>query len=60
MKADEAVKRGCSPLARIVSWAQCGVDPKIMGTGPIPAVRKAVSTGLYLARPGIIPQAETA
>ena len=34
----------CSlPLARIVSWAQCGVDPQIMGMGPVPAVNKAVS-----------------
>ena len=32
-----------APLARVVSWAQAGVDPAIMGTGPIPAVRKAVS-----------------
>lgn len=31
-----------APLARVVSWAQAGVDPAIMGTGPIPAVRKAV------------------
>src|SRR5580692_10754084 len=34
MKASEAAKRGKTPLARIVSWAQAGVDPKIMGTGP--------------------------
>ena len=34
----------CSPpLARVVSWAQCGVDPQIMGMGPVPAVNKAVS-----------------
>lgn len=34
----------CSlPLARVVSWAQCGVDPQIMGMGPVPAVSKAVS-----------------
>lgn len=38
----EAVRRGLSPLARIVSWAQAGVDPSVMGTGPIPAVRKAL------------------
>ncbi len=31
------------PMARIVSWAQAGVDPKIMGTGPIPAIKAAVS-----------------
>lgn len=38
----EAANRGVAPLARIVAWAQAGVDPKIMGTGPIPAVQKAV------------------
>jgi len=42
MAADEAAKRKLTPLARIVSWAQAGVDPKIMGTGPIPASRKAL------------------
>ena len=42
MSADEAKKRGVEPLARIVSWATCGVDPAIMGTGPIPASRKAL------------------
>jgi acetyl-CoA C-acetyltransferase len=42
MTADEAAKRGIEPLARIVSWATCGVDPSIMGTGPIPASRKAL------------------
>ncbi len=42
MKASEAAKRGKTPLARIVSWAQAGVDPKIMGTGPIPASRSAL------------------
>jgi acetyl-CoA C-acetyltransferase len=42
MKADEAARRGVAPLARIVSWATCGVDPAIMGTGPIPASRKAL------------------
>ncbi|HTQ81776.1 MAG TPA: acetyl-CoA C-acetyltransferase [Pseudolabrys sp.] len=39
MKASEAAKLGKTPLARIVSWAQAGVDPAIMGTGPIPASR---------------------
>ena len=35
---------GCStPLARIVSWSQAGIDPSVMGLGPIPAVTKAVS-----------------
>jgi len=42
MSADEAKKRGLKPLARIVSWAQAGVDPAIMGTGPIPASRLAL------------------
>ena len=42
MTADEAKRRGLTPLARIVSWAQVGVDPAIMGTGPIPASRKAL------------------
>jgi acetyl-CoA C-acetyltransferase len=42
MSADEAKKRGLEPLARIVSWAQVGVDPAIMGSGPIPATRKAL------------------
>jgi acetyl-CoA C-acetyltransferase len=42
MTADEAAKRGLKPLARIASWAHAGVDPAIMGTGPIPASRKAL------------------
>ena len=42
MSADEAAKRGLTPLARIASWANAGVDPEIMGTGPIPASRKAL------------------
>jgi acetyl-CoA C-acetyltransferase len=42
MKASEAAKLGKMPLARIVSWAQAGVDPSIMGTGPIPASRAAL------------------
>jgi acetyl-CoA C-acetyltransferase len=42
MSAEEAAKRGVAPLARIVSWATAGVDPSIMGTGPIPASRKAL------------------
>ena len=42
MTADEAAKRGLTPLARIVSWAQAGVDPAIMGSGPIPASRRAL------------------
>ncbi|MDH3662729.1 MAG: acetyl-CoA C-acetyltransferase [Alphaproteobacteria bacterium] len=42
MSADTAAKRGITPLARIVSWATVGVDPAVMGTGPIPASRKAL------------------
>ncbi len=43
MTAEEAVRRGVEPLARIVSWATAGVDPAIMGTGPIPASRAALA-----------------
>jgi acetyl-CoA C-acetyltransferase len=43
MSAKEAEKRGLKPLARIASWAHAGVDPAIMGTGPIPASRKALA-----------------
>jgi acetyl-CoA C-acetyltransferase len=43
MSAAEAAKRGITPMARIVSWATAGVDPSIMGTGPIPASRKALA-----------------
>jgi acetyl-CoA C-acetyltransferase len=42
MTEAEAQRRGIAPLARIVSWAQAGVDPAIMGSGPIPASRKAL------------------
>jgi acetyl-CoA C-acetyltransferase len=42
MSAAEAKKRKLKPLARIASWATAGVDPKIMGSGPIPASRKAL------------------
>ncbi|MEY9365744.1 acetyl-CoA C-acetyltransferase [Bradyrhizobium diazoefficiens] len=42
MTAKQAAKEGKKPLARIVSWAQAGVDPKIMGSGPIPASRAAL------------------
>jgi len=42
MTAQEAEKRGIKPLARIASWATAGVDPSIMGTGPIPSSRKAL------------------
>ena len=42
MSLAEAKKRGIEPMARIVSWAHAGVDPSIMGTGPIPASKKAL------------------
>jgi acetyl-CoA C-acetyltransferase len=42
MSAEEAQKRGIKPLARIVSWATAGVDPAVMGSGPIPASRLAL------------------
>ena len=42
MSAEDAERRGIEPLARIVSWATAGVDPAIMGTGPIPASRRAL------------------
>ncbi|RMC12953.1 hypothetical protein DUI87_10480 [Hirundo rustica rustica] len=42
MKKSEAARRGLMPLARIVSWAQTGIDPSIMGVGPISAIRKAI------------------
>jgi acetyl-CoA C-acetyltransferase len=42
MREAEAAARGLTPLARIASWATAGVDPAIMGTGPIPATRKAL------------------
>jgi acetyl-CoA C-acetyltransferase len=42
MSAEEAQKRGLKPLARIASWATAGVDPAVMGSGPIPASRKAL------------------
>jgi acetyl-CoA C-acetyltransferase len=42
MSAEDAAQRGVKPLARIVSWATCGVDPAIMGTGPIPSSRRAL------------------
>ena len=42
MTRDEADKRNLKPLAKIVSWATCGVDPALMGSGPIPASKKAL------------------
>ncbi len=43
MSADKAAELGIKPLAKIVTWASGGVDPKIMGIGPVPAVRKALA-----------------
>ena len=42
MSAKDASARGLTPLARVASWAQAGVDPKVMGSGPIPASRAAL------------------
>ena len=49
MSEDEARSRGVEPMARIVSWAQVGVDPAIMGSGPIPASRKALEKARWAA-----------
>jgi acetyl-CoA C-acetyltransferase len=49
MSVGEAKKRGITPLARIVSWAHAGVDPAIMGTGPIPASKKALELAGWAA-----------
>jgi len=43
MTEEEAVRRGLTPLARIASWATAGVDPRIMGIGPVPASQKALA-----------------
>ena len=43
MSATEASRRGLTPLARIASWATAGVDPSLMGTGPVPASQKALA-----------------
>jgi acetyl-CoA C-acetyltransferase len=50
MSAKDAAARGLTPLARIASWAQAGVDPKIMGSGPIPASRKALEKAGWRAQ----------
>jgi len=42
MNREESEKRGLAPLAKIVSWATCGVDPALMGSGPIPSTKKAL------------------
>ncbi|MBB3236178.1 acetyl-CoA C-acetyltransferase [Phyllobacterium endophyticum] len=49
MTEEEAKRRGIKPLARIASWATAGVDPSIMGTGPIPASRKALEKAGWTA-----------
>ena len=43
MKKTEAERRMLKPLARIVSWSQASVEPSVMGVGPIPAIKQAVS-----------------
>ena len=49
MSADAAKRKGVKPLARIIGWASAGVDPRIMGIGPVPAVKKLLEkTGLSL------------
>ncbi|PNG24278.1 acetyl-CoA C-acetyltransferase [Methylocella silvestris] len=50
MSAAEANRRGLTPLARIASWATTGVDPAIMGTGPIPASRQALAKAGWKAQ----------
>ena len=42
MSENEAKKRNLKPLGKIISWATCGVDPSLMGSGPIPASKKAL------------------
>jgi len=49
MSASEAKRRGLTPLARIASFATAGVDPSVMGTGPIPSSRKALSRAGWAA-----------
>ena len=43
MSHHESIKRNLTPLAKIVSWATCGVDPSLMGSGPIPASKEALA-----------------
>jgi acetyl-CoA C-acetyltransferase len=50
MTAKEAERRGLKPLARIASWAQAGVDPAVMGSGPIPASRRALEKAGWKAQ----------
>ena len=46
MSKDEAIKRGIEKIVSIKSWASCGVDPALMGTGPIPSSKKALELSL--------------
>src|SRR5262249_35858153 len=49
MTADAARQRGLPPIARVVDWATTGVDPRVMGIGPVPAVRRLLDkTGLEI------------
>jgi acetyl-CoA C-acetyltransferase len=50
MRRKEAEKRKLEPMAAILSWAQAGVDPAIMGVGPVPACRKALSKAGWTTR----------
>ena len=50
MGEDEANKRGIVPMGNIVSWATCGVDPSLMGTGPIPASKKALEKANWIVK----------
>ena len=50
MEESEATKRGLEPLARIVSWSTFGVDPSLMGSGPIPASKKALEKAGWKVR----------
>jgi acetyl-CoA C-acetyltransferase len=50
MTAEEAERRGLTPLARIASFATTGVDPAVMGTGPIPSSRKALEKAGWKAQ----------
>ena len=47
MTRGEAEKRNLEPLAKIVSWATCGVDPSLMGSGPIPSSKKAIEKAAW-------------
>jgi acetyl-CoA C-acetyltransferase len=50
MERSVAMRRGIKPLARLVTWAHAGVDPKYMGIGPVPATRKALQKAKLTAR----------